>query len=374
MASTPTKWTRSAGIASTINTEAETGATRPGRRMTQAASRAQRPPEGTCCSRFGASASILRAEPVEERRQRNERDEAGRERDEHAADAHRVEELLREDEQAGHRRRDGQCAEDDGASRGPHRGGKSLGTMPVPRRLLAPARDDEQRVVDREAETETRDEVEREDRERMHLDRDPEPEERERDRAGPDERRQKRRDEAAEDPERQQQDERERDQLGAAEIALDRGGHLAGRDRAAAEPHLRIAGECREQPVGRLLGGVAAARVQERENDPVPSTAVRATAGSRSIRARVRATTAGPPVTSASTPGSASTPVLPLDLEIGEAALRREVGELGRPGLHARDHRAPDPERGDEQSSGDERDERSPGRNQVQHGSRHGPY
>ena len=221
--------------------------------------------------------------------------------------------------------------------------------MPVPRRLLAPARDDEQRVVDREAEPEPRDEVEREDRERMHLDREPEPEEREGDRAGADERRQERRDEAAEDPEREQQDERERDQLGAAEIALDRGGHLARRDRAAAEPHLRIV---RRMP--RAAGRPPASRSRRRgvcrnaSTTPFSSTAVRATAGSRSMRARVRATTAGPPVTSASTPGSASTPVLSLDLEIREAALGREVGELGRARLHARDHGAPDPEGGDE--------------------------
>src|SRR4029079_2372482 len=120
--------------------------------------------------------------------QGNERDETGRERHEHTADAHRVEELLREDEEAGHRRRDRQCAEDEGASRAPHRGGKSLGPMAVSRRLLAPARDDEQRVVDREAETESRDQVERKDRERMHLDREAETEEGESDRAGPDER------------------------------------------------------------------------------------------------------------------------------------------------------------------------------------------
>ena len=117
--------------------------------------------------------------------------------------------------------------------------------MPVPRRLLTPARDDEERVVDREAEPETGDEVEREDREGMHLDGDPQAEERERDRARADERRQKGGHEPAEDPEREQQDQREGDQLGAAEVALDGLRHLAGCDRAAAEEHLGVAGERR---------------------------------------------------------------------------------------------------------------------------------
>ena len=312
-----------------------------------------------------------RAEPVEEGRQRHERDDAGRQRHEHAAEAHRVEELLREDEQAGHRRCHGERAEDDGATRAPHRRRERLGTVPVPCRLLAPPRDDEERVVDREAEPEPRDEVQREDGERMHVDRDPEPEERERDRAGADERRQERGDEAAKHPERQQQDERERDQLGPAEIALDRRRHLARGDRAAAESHLRIVGERGQQPVGGLLRGFPAARVQEGEHDPVlvdrgaGDGGVTIDPGSRSLDDRRPAGDEREHTRIRLDTGAA------LDLEIREPALGREVGELSRTGLHARDHGAPDPEGGGEQGRGDERDEPSPGCDQVHKGSRH---
>ena len=168
-------------------------------------------------------------------------------------------------------------------------------------------------------------------------------------------------DEAAEDPEREQQDERERDQLGAAEIALDRRGHLARRDRAAAEPHLRIVGERRQQPVGRLLRGVAAARVQEREHDPVlvdrrpGDGGVTVDPGSRALDDRRPARDEREHARIGLDAGAA------LDLEVREAALGREVGELGRAGLHARDHGAPDREGGDEEGGGDERDEREPG-------------
>ena len=142
-----------------------------------------------------------------------------------------------------------------------------LRPVAVLRRLLAPAGDDEERVVDREAETEARDEVEREDRERMHLDRDPQPEEREPDCARADERRQERGHEAAEDPEREQQDERERDQLGAAEVALDRVRHLAGRDRAAAETH--AADRRRTPPMRRSAASFVASPPRRRRK---PST------------------------------------------------------------------------------------------------------
>ena len=182
----------------------------PGRKTAPAAAR------GHLLQPAGSERVDPRAEPVEERRQRDERDETGGEGDEDAAEAHRVEELLREDEQAAHRGGDRDGAEEDGAPRTSHRRGERLRAVSVHRRFLPPARDDEQRVVDREAEAEAGDEIEREDREGVHLDRDPEPEERERDRTGTDEGRQECRHEAAEDPEREQEDEREGDQLCAA--------------------------------------------------------------------------------------------------------------------------------------------------------------
>ena len=141
--------------------------------------------------------------------------------------------------------------------------------MAVTGRLLAPARDDEERVVDREAEAETGDEIEREDREGVHLDGEPQAEERQRDRAGADERRQERGDEAAEDPEREQEDERERDQLGAAEVALDRLGHLVRGDRAAAEQDPGSSANAAVSRSAASLRDVAAPRPEEGEHDAV---------------------------------------------------------------------------------------------------------
>ena len=248
-----------------------------------------------------------------------------------------------------------------------HRRGERLGPVAVARRLLAPARDDEERVVDREAEAETGDEVEREDREGVHLDRDPEAEERERDRAGADERRQERRHEPAEDPEREQEDEREGDQLGAAEVALDRLGHLARGDRAAAEAHLRIVGERRREPVRGVLRRIASARAEEDEHDAVVVDD-RARDGGIAIdpgphprdgrrAARDEREHAGV--------GLDARPL--LDLEVREPALGGEVGELGRAGIHARDDRAADRERHRDDAGRDERDRAGAGRDQVEH-------
>ena len=87
--------------------------------------------------------------------------------------------------------------------------------------LLAVARDDEQAVVDREAEPEPGDEVEREDRDRGQLARDAEHQEGADDREAADEQRQQRGDEAAEEQQREQEEDREGEQLGGAQVALD---------------------------------------------------------------------------------------------------------------------------------------------------------
>ena len=278
--------------------------------ITQAARRAQRPPEGTCCRRRGASASIRGPEPVEERGQRYERNEAGRERDEDAAEPHRVEELLREDEQAGHRRGDGERAEDDGAARAAHRRGERLRPVPVPRGLLAPARDDEQRVVDREAEPEPGDEVEREDRERctstaIRSPRNvsaiaPAPTSGGRN--------------AATRP-RKTQNESRRTSGNAISSARRRSRWIAAvtcRD-AIAPPPSRTCGSPANAAMSRSAACFEASpprRVRNAEHDAV---LVDDASGPRRGRGRSgparAATAAGPPVTSASTPGSASTPV-----------------------------------------------------------------
>ena len=66
-------------------------------------------------------------------------------------------------------------------------------------------------------------------------------------------------------------------------------------------------------------------------------------------------------------PGSASTPVLPLDLEVREPALGGEVGELRRARVHPRDHRAPDREGDDEEPAETSVTRARPGRDQVDH-------
>ena len=130
VASTPTKLTPSAGRARTTRNVAEIAAIRPGpshhpgreptpatagRNLLQPAWRERVDP---------------RAEPVEEGRQGDERDEAGGQGDEDATEPHRVEELLREDEQAAHRGGDGDGAEEDGAPGAAHRAASASGPWP----------------------------------------------------------------------------------------------------------------------------------------------------------------------------------------------------------------------------------------------------
>ena len=166
----------------------------------------------------------------------------------------------------------------------------------------------------------------------MHLDGDAEPEERERDRAGTDERRQERGDEAAEDPEREEQDEREGDQLGAAQVALDRLGHLARGDRAAAEADLRIAGEgAARSRSAASFDASPPPRAKEHEHDAVVvddrprdgGIAIDPSPHAGDVGRRRR-------VTSARMPGSASTPVVRSTSTFAQPALGGEVGELGR--------------------------------------------
>ena len=278
--------------------------------------------------------------------------------------------MLWKDEQAGHGRRHGERAEDDRAAGGAHRLEEGLGAVPVARRFLAPARDDEERVVDCKTESEAGDEVEREDREGMHLDGDPKAEERERDRARPDEWRQKGGHEPTEDPEREQQDQGEGDQLGATEVILDGLRHLAGCDRAAAEEHLRVLRERGAQPISSTLRRFTPSGMQEHEHDPVTvddrsrdhGVAVEAGAHPRDrpdttlhdgehTRARLDAR-------------------LPLDLEICEPALRGQIGELVGARIHARDHAAPDREGDRDEGARHQGDEARAGRDQVQHVSR----
>ena len=120
--------------------------------------------------------------------------------------------------------------------------------------LLAVAGEQEQAPVDRETERKAGDEVERVDRERGKRRELSQQEEADEHGDPARERRQQARDEAAEEEEGEQDDQRHRDELGAAKVALDRRRELVIRDRIAAERHPRIAGEgCEETLAGVLL-------------------------------------------------------------------------------------------------------------------------
>jgi len=178
----------------------------------------------------------------------------------------------------------------------------------------------------------------------VHLDRESEPEKRERDRSRTDERRQKCRDEPAEDPEREQEDERKRDQLGPLEVILNRLGDLTRGDRAAPQPNLRIVGERIGQPIGSVLRGIVAPGLEEHEDDAV-SVDDRAGDGrilvdpAPDTRDRCR-----PASDERKDPRICLDARSLLDLDVRETALGCEVGELLGARIHQRDHRAPEGE------------------------------
>ena len=98
-----------------------------------------------------------RADLREHHRQQRDRHQRRDERDQHAAVAHRAQERQRQRDQREQADRDRDAAEDDGAPGGLHRPLHRLVAAAPVRALLAPARDDDQRVVDRHAEADQRD-------------------------------------------------------------------------------------------------------------------------------------------------------------------------------------------------------------------------
>ena len=258
----------------------------------------------------------------------------------------------------------------DRAARTAHRPRERLRPVAVLGCLLPPARDDEQRVVDRETEAETRDEVEGEDREVVDLDREPQPEEGERDRAGADEWRHEGRHEPSKDPEREEQHEGEGDQLGPPEITLDRLGDLPRRDDAAAESHRRVVFEGRREASRSSLSRLASPSVEKDQND----TSI---VDERPCNGRVF----GDPSSNARHVGRAaadegehtgvgfdSRPA--LDLGVGEPALGGEIGELLGAGAQPRHDGASDPERHEEKRGREKRHGARPRRDQMRHASR----
>ncbi len=198
------------------------------------------------------------AEDHQQRRQRGQRDDAGDDRGDRPGRTHRVQKARREDEQAQHRRGDRQRAEDDRPARGAQRLGDRFAAGPQALHLLAIARQDEQRVVDRQPESEPDREVQREDRQQRDLVDDPQAEERAHDRQQPDEQRQQRGDPAAEDQQRQHEQQRERQHLRARQVLRDTIGDLWHRDRVAADGDAADALQlARDALTGRALVGVA---------------------------------------------------------------------------------------------------------------------
>jgi hypothetical protein len=102
------------------------------------------------------------------------------------------------------------------------------------RELLAVARDEEQAVVDPEAEADARDDVERVRRDGHRQVEQAQQEQPAEDRERPTDDRQQRGDEAPEHPQRQEEEQRERDALGEREVVLDLPVHLGRRERRAA--------------------------------------------------------------------------------------------------------------------------------------------
>src|SRR5439155_19489817 len=110
-----------------------------------------------------------------------------------------------------------------------------IGSRPEPFDRIPVARDDEEAVIDRETQTDRDHEVEGVDREWRDRIRDAQPEEgsENRDNARPD--RQQRRYDTAEDQEREQKEDREREHLRPGEILLDLIVDLLVRDVATSE-------------------------------------------------------------------------------------------------------------------------------------------
>ena len=181
--------------------------------------------------------------------------------------------------------------------------------------LLAEAGDEEQRVVDRQAEPEADHEVEREDRERVRLVDRGQDEERAEDGGDPDRERQHR-GAAAEEEQREQQQDREGEHLGAPEVLGDasrrsgsartpsrRAGRRRSRGKRCSRPLatvvlVGVGGERREQ-VGRAA--VAARASAAALTDAIPGCAASSWPHVRRPGSGVRI--------SATTPGVACVPV-----------------------------------------------------------------
>ncbi len=305
------------------------------------------------------------AEHSEERGERHERDRRGADGDERASHGHRREEAQREDAQRPHRRGDRQRAEHDRPARRRERGAQRVGPRPATRELLPVAGDEQEAVVDREPEPETRDQVEREHRHVHQLGDRAQAEQGGPDRDHPDERRQQRGNDAAEDEQRQEEHDRERDELGALEVAPDGRVDLLVRDGPAAEHDARLVGEGVAKPGRRLLRPDVEPVAEEPEDEAT------AEAGARDLRIGGDSRAHRGDVSAPNERDDAGVGLDPgrvlQDVERAHA-LGGRVLEEARPALQVRHDRRADDERGDREGRGRHQDRAPAAQDQPCHG------
>lgn len=168
--------------------------------------------------------------PVAEEHQRGgEQDQGGGRGEQHDGDARvgeGAQEVLREDQHRGQRHGDREGGEENGPARGAQGDSDRGARRGAGGQLLTESADDEQGVVDGEAETERRRQVHREDRDVRDLGESAQHRVGAEDRDDPDPEREQGRDGAAEDHDQQQEGHREGDHLGPGEVLLDGRLHL----------------------------------------------------------------------------------------------------------------------------------------------------
>ena len=185
------------------------------------------------------AADAQRVDPVaedgEQRGQHGQRGQHVHRDGGHPAVAHRAQEVLGEQHQAGQRDRDRDARDRDGAARGGHRPGDRLLDGRLPVQFLAEPGDHEEPVVDAQAQAQDRGDVHRVDGNRGGHGEQPQHGERAEDGHAADRHRQRGRGQAAEDHQQQDQQDRHREPLGLGDVGgdlgVDRDLHRHGRRR-----------------------------------------------------------------------------------------------------------------------------------------------
>ena len=214
---------RGTGAPRNSSTAIDAAATGTGRRITATAMRCQKPSSLTVRRPLADREAVdAAAEGGEDRRQHDDGEDAGEDGDGHAGVGEAAQEGEGEHEQRAQRRRHGEGAE--GTVRPAVRTVRTHGVVRLVAgaQLLAEAADDEQRVVDGEAEAHRGGEVEGEDRDLGDQVDEPQHDERADDRQRADGERQRRRHDAAEHEQQQDEGDRQGDHLGPDEVLLDR--------------------------------------------------------------------------------------------------------------------------------------------------------